>query len=239
MRNQKVFVLKPLVVIAVILLFASCGKKGDNPYHIKGKLVADCSGTPVAGIRLRVHQKTNLFGGGGGDKGFDTTDAAGNFDIICPDLNGLGTYLEYGSGDDYEKTIFNDIPVSGTGDNSRVYDLGTVFEQATFSTALKIDIGTSRPTADTLYYGRSRIDYDIIAPMNAGTYQKAFSGSGMVISNTDDSSRMSIFWGIGRKDFDSALNYRSQHRADEPQYHLVTTSVPPCIQGNTVTLSIP
>jgi hypothetical protein len=227
----------PVYLLICFMLLGSCRKNSDNPYHFKGRLVKDCSGTPLAGYKLRLHQKGDLFNSGGGEKGTATTDAQGYFDLVCGDLSGLGTYLRYGQDKPFDVNVFDDL--TGLKATDRTFELGTIYERATFTTSLDIQTGSSHPVSDTLFIGRHRSNYDTIHPMNAGTIRKTFTAERLAITGRLDSSVTSIFWGIGRKDFDSALNYSLTHKATEPQYHRINISAGPCAPANTVTLQIP
>ena len=229
-----------IAVVLILILAGSCNKSSQQDYHFRGRLVKDCSGTPLANQKLRLYQKTNLFGGGGGDKGFATTDAAGNFDLACPDLDGLGVYLTYGSGGaETGKIIDGEIPVASSGANGRTFELGTFYERAEFVAAVDIRTGNAGGSQDTLYYGQSRIDYKVIYPITPGVRREVYKYRGAYMSSAPDTLFARIYWGIGRKDFDSSLNYRLTHRADEPQYRLFRMTASLCAEGPAAVLDIP
>lgn len=147
-----------ILFLAVVILAASC-KKNPNKAFLKGKLVTDCSNTPVANRTIYLYQNfvpaPNVLTNDTQEKILEstTTDENGNFYFWGDGYTNDGTTSlnEASIRLDEETTILVGDIGKGKGENAGdishlIQDVGIVYES---SATLSFKV-----TADTLYEGQ-------------------------------------------------------------------------------------
>jgi hypothetical protein len=225
--------MKAIVPICIFVLFvAGCIKTPkDEHYSIKGKMLKDCNGTPLALYGLTLHYKASLFDDKNDRDWTTTTDLQGNFTFPNIPGNYRGNLYLYSQ--DHQPWGGNFDTPFGAIDGQTI-DLGTFYEEFKMFTVARFNVNTnSFSPSDTLYIGGVTDDFQYYYPvpvsvivsdselsLNSGIGQGNPKGWGFV-------------WGRNKRDFDSArLNANMA-------YHLVYSKIGICTLPDTTFLSIP
>lgn len=164
------------LLCAVVCLFA-CTKKQKGTFIVKGRLTDSCGGKPLAFSRVRVNFARRV-----GFKplikhnvGIDTTDANGNFEMVCQnwdkgeiDIIGPSPHI-------------NDFTVSG--EEGRVYDFGELPHYSSVKATLKIIPLVAFSATDTLYIGDKWIH-----PIPSSIFTDYLTGAGNATENINPNS---------------------------------------------------
>jgi hypothetical protein len=197
------------------LLFASLfflmgcedtGRRRGN-FTVTGRLLRDCSNTPLDNAPVSIHFNENPSIGGRrsylGVVGSGTTAGDGSFSIEC-------AYY----GNDGAVTVESDsLSISSAaGFSNRRVDFGTLYRQVAYSGHVRVSVNVPYTPSDTLFISNNA-GYSLvtavhpIAPIQTVPYTQIIRWSSLQdAARNPDSIRAATFWGIGRAQFDSAIS---------------------------------
>ena len=140
-----------ITVLLAVSFLAACKKSKEGPvpinFTLKGRLLKDCSGIPVANERLNIlSRQFAVISNGYGRKeiGSGSTDIEGYFSIICARFERGGII--------YLKQSWADSNTGGIDVEARagdVIDIGDVYEHYTAASVLQFNFAQSH--TDTLF----------------------------------------------------------------------------------------
>src|SRR5262245_42587398 len=138
---SKSFLATICAVLCAGLVFSasSCRKNsnGRGTVTITGKLLQDCSGTPIAKMPLDFYLKSHntMVGGESGIIGHTMTDSEGNFSVTGTNFGdgGLSVYQDFN--DPKGHRFVYDYTISGG--NGSIINLGNVYYMYDVSLAVK------------------------------------------------------------------------------------------------------
>ena len=126
------------IVLPFLFLGSQCKEKQDTIFTLKGRIVADCSGTPVPDFELVLKSVPTLFGTGG-KLGETITDENGYFTIQYKPEGGMLRLLHSGP-------IIEGMP------KQKLLDLGDVILNGTVRFIIKLQVNNNTYTEnDTIY----------------------------------------------------------------------------------------
>lgn len=200
--------MKTLIPIFILLFFAGGCKKAlissGWTYSIKGKMLQDCNGTPIANYDLQLKYKS----AGPLDEpskilGTTTTDAQGNFTISGIPIEYLNSlYLQHVvNANDVDNWWYSGSVKRPANDNE-VVDLGTFYGEYELNSVVKLDIDNTKfGTNDTLYVGNLG-DFRALYPIPTTTIL-TFSKSQMNSLVWFYEKGLGLQWGIGKAYYNS------------------------------------
>jgi hypothetical protein len=219
-----------LMCAGLILTGCSKGIDGGSPtITIKGRIMRDCSGAPVAGMTLDFYVVSDnaTAGGKSGIIGHTTTDADGNFSMTGANY-GDGTLSVYQNFNDSRayRFVYN-YPISVVGGSE--ITLGDIYYQYRTSLAVRFSRAANKPT-DTLYFGEFRnrtIGYAVGQAIDGFTYYSAYDLNGEQLPYAEEKKWV---WGIGMADYAKAAAILDEMKNDNnPQYyHLIRVTPGVC-----------
>lgn len=230
--NMKQFYL----LVSMLLLLAACDKQ-PRAITITGRLMEDCSGTPIAGRHLRV---SNVDYSGWADKesnqnagsGVTASDGTFSFSIEASGVDEFELHDD-DSGGSWLQSFNGPVAPNNTCDVGALYN--RFEQQGTFT----VRVTATFPGTDTLYYGTSRSgdSIRILHPIVPATlrFMRAVSrseaGYGAPLSFTKPDST-DIHWGIGRLAFDSSVSHLLQQGGNVRAYQRFRLALYPCAPGD-------
>lgn len=152
-------------VVFAVILHGGC-KKLDGPtgqITITGKLVTDCSLSPLAGYKLRfVGVDGGVSGNNYTELGNTTTDAQGRFSITVDNVQAENNQMYYMPTDNVGdgQLIVDRYRWNGQTESGKTYDWGYVFKNSAVETKInaRLHVNTARFGAnDSLYIGLGKI----------------------------------------------------------------------------------
>ena len=139
----------------VVLLLASCDKKAKGTFTIKGTLLKDCTGEPIAGRYIYATDFVK-FGHGAQKIGETSTDINGNFELVC----------DYYDGEDPKqvKGLLGEYSTPRGMKSGTVIDLGRVYRR--FETSVVVQLDVANNAVDVLN--------DTLLLIGSSLYQKVY-----------------------------------------------------------------
>lgn len=226
---------KILIAVCCGLMFLGCNKSDDTPsggnvYHIKGKLIKDCSGTPMSHYAIRLLSGTTTIAR-------DTTDANGNFDITCDTLtfDVMAVHDTIGATSDYMiRRQFTGMRFGNT------YDWGTINKSWVTRALFKITVTDATAMPDGNLYVAMPFSTPQIYAVSAGNQTIIdwfVYGSGY--EDFQMNSHYRLYWGCTRQELDSVINLSPANDMYRSPYHLLTAPYKLCGLADTVYVTLP
>lgn len=152
------------ILLIGLTIFQSCNKKDNGgTFTLKGACLKDCSKVPIANQKISViltkyenfNSKEKWIAGEG------TTDANGNFSIVCENRGNCEVVLE-----GFRNYTVTEIP----GGKDEVYDMGEIY--ATYTQVCNLKVIFQTPHSDTFYIGTSTTPFGMIPNANGTKFVK-------------------------------------------------------------------
>lgn len=228
------------LLLSAGLAFTACKKEGLNggggTYTLKGRILRDCSGTPIAGAKLRVSFSSGsvLNPEYDASAGSGTTAADGTFQIECEN-HGSGLISLHSDAGNTGVNWVNDYEIANTEDAT--LDFGTLYE--TFQLTLLVKFtATSLSLNDTLYFGEYKTrSWDTVVGLNGS----------IVFASTSESfgdrppyqGVRRLAWGIGLSDYHRAIDSLESSSNSGVNYHVVASKLNICDERDTTNVLVP
>jgi len=225
---------KLLIAVFCGLMLFSC-KKPDNSspngraYHITGRLIKDCSGTPLSHYPIRLLSGTTTIAR-------DTTDANGNFNITCDTLtfDVMAVHDTNTATSDYIiRRQFAGMSFGNT------YDWGTINKSWTTRALFKITVTNGAAMHDSLYVATPfSIPQNFYVPTGSHIITDWYvSGSGWEDFQLNSSYK--LYWGRTQQELDSVISLSPSNDIYRSQYHLLTAPYKLCGPADTTYITLP
>lgn len=238
--KAKLFIL--LLILSSTVFYSCYQKNNRGTFTIQGRLVTDCSNVPVPNYDLIFSVPKGYLNSSGKDIGECSTDSAGYFTVTCTNPGNYALEL-YHRDNPYSKGN----PINHLGyfasEAGKTYNWGYIYNTVTQHAIIKINIQNTHKPTDTLLIGTQTQEIGFLAgdkrilyPMSGTstqTYTVTYAGKTLPYS-----PYILIYYGIGRKDFDSAF-YAYNANIPTPQYHVIKADAALCGYPDTTVVSIP